>query len=171
MSSPARFVGPAARHFEDFQVGDRLVTQGRTVTPADGLFWAMFSGDMNPMHVDAPYAAAHGLFGGVFPPGLLAIAIASGLVERLGFATGTGLAIIEQTIRYRQPVLSGDTLHVELVVAATSSHPSKAQGRVRFDYRIVDQNGAAKVEGEWLWLFAARVAAGTGTPITPEGAG
>ena len=170
--APERFVGPAARWFDDFHVGDRLVTQGRTVTPADGLFWAMFSGDMNPMHVDAPYAARHGIFGGVFPPGLLAIAIGSGLVERLGFATGTGLAIVEQTIRYRKPVLPGDTIHVELVVGATTPHPSKPRGSVRFDYRIVDQSNEAKVEGEWVWLFATRTAGAASTKDAgPAGAG
>jgi acyl dehydratase len=50
--SPLPPVGPNAKYFEDFRIGDSFKTQGRTFTAADGLFWSMYSGDMNPMHVD-----------------------------------------------------------------------------------------------------------------------
>lgn len=152
----SRPVGSAARFFEDFAVGERLVTQGRTVTETDRVMWAMFTGDMNPMHVDAVYAAEHGLFGGAFPPGLMAVAIASGLKERLGLFTGTGLAMREQTIRYHHPALVGDTLHVELTVTATEARPAKAHGTVRFDYVVLDQHGRAIASGEWVMVVATR---------------
>lgn len=132
------------------------MTQGRTVTAADGLFWAMFSGDMNPMHVDHDYAVRHGLFGGAFPPGLATIAIASGLMERLGLSAGTGLAIIDQTIRYKAPVLFGDTIRLELVVREIRPHAVKPQGKVNFDYSIVRGESEVVIEGEWRWLFASR---------------
>ena len=76
-------IGPAARFFEDFSEGDEFVTQGRTLTETDLMSWAMFTGDMNSMHVDEDFASEYGLFGGRFPPGLMAVAIASGLWERL----------------------------------------------------------------------------------------
>lgn len=156
MADQQRYIGPAARFLEDFTVGERIVTQGRTVTAADGLFWAMYSGDMNPMHVDYDYAAKHGLFGGAFPPGLATIGIASGLMERLGLSAGTGLAIIEQTIRYKAPVLFGDTIRLELTVSEVRPHAVKPQGKVSFDYRIVRGADEAVIEGEWRWLFASR---------------
>ena len=156
MTQQQRYLGPAARFLEDFTTGERIVTQGRTVTEADGLFWAMFSGDMNPMHVDYEFANRHGIFGGAFPPGLASIAIASGLMERLGLGAGTALAIIEQTIRYKAPVLFGDTIRLEVVVGEVRPHAVKPQGKVRFDYQIVRGDGTVMVEGEWLWLFASR---------------
>ena len=158
MIEQPRYIGPAARYLEDFAVGERIITQGRTVTAADGLFWAMFSGDMNPMHVDYDYAAKHGLFGGAFPPGLATIAIASGLMERLGLSAGTGLAIIEQTIRYKAPVLFGDTVRLELVVSEVRPHAVKPQGKVTFVYTIVRGADEVVIEGEWRWLFARRPA-------------
>ena len=85
MSQLQRYVGPSARYFEDFKLGERIVSQGRTITQADGLLWAMYTGDMNPMHVDHEFAAKHALYGGAFPPGLMAVAIAQGLKERLGW--------------------------------------------------------------------------------------
>ena len=158
MTGQTRYIGPAARFLEDFTVGERIVTQGRTMTQADGLFWSMYSGDMNPMHVDYDYAATHGLFGGAFPPGLATIAIASGLMERLGLSAGTGLAIIEQTIRYKAPVLFGDTIRLELTVSEIRPHAVKPQGKVTFDYRIVRGESEVVIEGEWRWLFASRAA-------------
>ena len=156
MTDHPRYIGPAARFFEDFTLGERIVSQGRTVTPADGLFWSMFTGDMNPMHVDYDYASKHGLFGGAFPAGLTTIAIASGLMERLGLSAGTGLAIIEQTIRYKSVVLFGETIRIELHVAALKSHATKPQGKVSFDYKVVKSDGEVAIEGEWIWLFAGR---------------
>jgi acyl dehydratase len=152
--------GPAARFFEDFAVGDRFVTQGRTIGETELTVWAMFSGDMNPMHVDEEHARAHGLFGGRFPPGLAAIGIASGLVERLGLFAGTGLAILSQTIVYRTPVLVGDTIRVELEVGETKPHHRRPAGIVTFAYRVVRQDGTVCIDGDWVWFIASRSADG-----------
>ncbi len=148
--------GPAARFYEDFAVGDRFTTQGRTVSETELTLWAMFSGDMNPMHVDEEFAREHGLFGGRFPPGLLAVGVGSGLVERLGLFAGTGLAIKRQSIVYRSPVLVGDTIRVELDVTAVSPHARRPAGFVTFDYRISKHDGTTCIEGDWEWLIAAR---------------
>lgn len=158
MTSQQRQLGPAARYFEDFTPGERIVTQGRTMTRADGLFWSMYSGDMNPMHVDDDFSGKHGIFGGAFPPGLASIALMSGLTERLGIGAGTALAILEQTIRYKTPVLFGDTIHVELTVKELKAHASKPRGMVLYEYRVVKQDGSIAIEGEWRWLFASRAA-------------
>lgn len=44
------------RYFEDFKVEDVEVTRARTVTEADIVNFAAFSGDWYPLHVDAEYA-------------------------------------------------------------------------------------------------------------------
>ena len=149
-------VGPLARYFEDFEVGQIFETQGRTFTHADGLLWAMFSGDMNPMHVDNDFAAKYGIFGGVFPPGLAVVAIASGLNERLGLFNGTGLAMTKQTIEYRKAVLPGDTIRVLLEVKSTRPHAKRAAGTVEFGYSIVKGDGTVCIEGEWGIFLATR---------------
>jgi acyl dehydratase len=156
MSTPNRFIGPAAKYFEDFNLGDCVVTQGRTVTQADGLFWSMFSGDMNPMHVDYDYANRHGIYGTAFPAGLVVVAIASGLLERTGFSAGTGLAITEQTVRYKTPVLFGETIRLELQISELRPSRHHPRGTVCFDYQIIKTDGVVCVEGEWKWIFASR---------------
>ncbi|MGD9663672.1 MAG: acyl-CoA thioesterase, partial [Novosphingobium sp.] len=87
---------------------------------------------------------------------LASIGIASGLMERLGLSAGTGLAIIEQTIRYKTPVLFGDTIRLELVVSEIRPHAVKPQGKVTFDYQIIKGDDEVAIEGEWRWLFASR---------------
>jgi acyl dehydratase len=129
-------VGPAARWFEDFAVGEVFHTQGRTVTATESTLWSMFTGDMNPVHVDADFARRHSAFGTTVPQGLLAVAIASGLQERLGIFTGTGMAMLGQTIRYRAPVLIGDTIAVRMTVARLRPASRPGAGHVGFDYAI-----------------------------------
>ena len=149
-------VGPNAKYFDDLKVGDTFRTQGRTFTRADVLFWAMFSGDMNPMHVDDDFAREHGIFGGVFPAGLAVVGIASGLNERLGLFSGTGLAMTDQSIRYRKAVLPGDSVHVELEVLELTPHPKRPAGTARFGYSIVKSDGTVCIEGDWGIFLATR---------------
>ena len=149
-------VGPAARFFEDFSEGDEFVTQGRTLTETDLMSWAMFTGDMNSMHVDEDFASEYGLFGGRFPPGLMAVAIASGLWERLGLTAGTGLAILEQTVRYKSIIRIGDTIHVVYRVDKLEFRPGKASGKIFWHYDIVKGDGEIASEGDWLMLVKSR---------------
>lgn len=151
-----RPVGPYARWFEDFSVGDRIITQGRTVTEVDGSMWSMLTGDLHPLHVDEEAAAAYGLFGARFPAGLLSVALASGLKERLGLFHGTSTAVLEQTVRYRRPVLFGDTIRVEMRVAALEPKPRLGGGVLTLAYEIRKDEDTVCAEGELVLLMALR---------------
>ena len=58
-------------YFEEFEVGQRITSSGRTVTEGDVVAFAGVSGDFNTIHTDAEYAkstafgqrVAHGLLG------------------------------------------------------------------------------------------------------------
>ena len=64
-------------YFEDFEVGARFVTAGRTVTESDVMSFAGLSGDMNPLHVDREFARGTA-FGEPVAHGLLVLSIAAG---------------------------------------------------------------------------------------------
>ena len=149
-------LGPSAKYFEDFEVGDEFLTQGRTIGEADNTIWSMFSGDMNPMHVDDEYARANGLFGGRFPAGLMVVAVASGLQERLGLFTGTGLAMINQSIDYHQAVLLGDTIKERMIVQECIPSRSRPAGRVTFRYEITRQDDTVCVSGLVTYYLLGR---------------
>jgi 3-hydroxybutyryl-CoA dehydratase len=44
------------KYFEEIQVGDVDVTRARTITEADIVNFAAFSGDWYPLHTDVEYA-------------------------------------------------------------------------------------------------------------------
>lgn len=149
-------IGPGARWFEEFEIGDVFHTQGRTVTETDSMLFAMFSGDMNPIHVDEEFAKANSPFGGRIPQGFAVLSIASGLQERLGLFAGTGRGLGEQTIRYKRPVLIGDTITVRLTVAEKTDRPDRDWGTIVLAYEIVKADGTVAIEGTQTVLVANR---------------
>ena len=42
---------PRGRYFEEFAIGDKVTSQGRTITEADIVAFAGLSGDYNPVHI------------------------------------------------------------------------------------------------------------------------
>lgn len=146
-----------SRHFEDFAVGDRFETQGRTITQTEHALWSMFTGDLNPIHVDEHFARTRSIFDGTVPQGLLVVALASGLQERLGILRSTGRAMLAQTIRYRSPAMVGDTIWVELTVAEKTPRPGEDAGRITFALRVLKHpDGQTVVEGDLTVLVARR---------------
>jgi acyl dehydratase len=144
-----------SRYYEDLAVGERFVSQGRTITQTEHVMWSMFTGDLNPIHVDEHFAASAGIFGRTVPQGLLVVALASGLQERLGILRSTGRAMLSQTITYRSPAFVGDTIWVELVVAGKTARPGGDSGRVVFDLRILKHPDAKTVAEGTLTVLVA----------------
>ena len=68
------------RYFEEFELGDTMVTEEHLVTEKEILAFARLSGDDNPMHSDPEYAKTH-MFGQQVAHGLLILSIASGSVS------------------------------------------------------------------------------------------
>ena len=81
-------------YFEEFAVGQKIITMGRTITETDVVSFAGLSGDYNQIHTDAAYAAGTP-FGQRIAHGLCVMAIASGLVTLTGVMEGTVLAFHE----------------------------------------------------------------------------
>lgn len=143
--------------FEQFNLGDTFVSQGRTVTEADVVAFAGLSGDFNPLHTDAVFAAetpatqriAHGM---------LIAAMATGMANWTGIFQGTTIALMEQTIRYKGMVKFGDTVHLELKVAEKKETSKSDRGIVFFDVQVVNQDGQAVMEGPWTLMMRRQAA-------------
>ena len=65
------------RYWEDFAVGERLVTGRRTVDGGDVSRFAGLSGDFNPLHTDEVFAQQTP-FGGRVAHGILTLAVSNG---------------------------------------------------------------------------------------------
>ncbi len=108
---------------EDFEEGRIDVSPGRTVTETDVVTYSWVSGDVNPMHTDAEYAAKSPI-GARIAHGTLGMSIATGLSAQIGGLIGTAIAAISvDEWTFLKPIFIGDTvtLHATVVSARVSS--------------------------------------------------
>lgn len=103
-------------HFEDLSTGMQFTSAGRTVTEADVVQFAMFSGDWNPIHVDAEFAKDT-VFGQRVMHGVASLSIMGGLIYAAGWFTTTVEALLGfDELRFRAPVFIGDTVRCRFTV-------------------------------------------------------
>ena len=106
------------RWFEDFQVGDRFGSPGKTLTDAHFMFFAGMTGDAHPIHYDDEYARKT-RFGRRLAHGLLLTSLtAVGASTLAPIIEHSIVAFVEQTTRFRVPVFIGDTLKPDHEVIA-----------------------------------------------------
>lgn len=125
--------------YESLTVGQKAQLQ-KTVKEDDIKLFAAVSGDCNPVHLDAEFAAttqfkeriAHGMFTGA----LISAAIACEL-------PGPGSIYLGQTLRFTRPVKLNDELTVELEILE-----KLPKNRVRIATRVFNQAGKQVVDGE-----------------------
>ncbi|MBI3241564.1 MAG: MaoC family dehydratase N-terminal domain-containing protein [Chloroflexi bacterium] len=147
---------PRGRYFEEFAVGDKITTAGRTVTETDIVGFAGLSGDFNQIHVDDEFAK-----GSVFKQrvahGLLGLSIASGLAVQTGFMEGTIMALRElQEWKFSNPIFIGDTIHVEIEVLELKAMPRLGGGLVTIKLTVKNQKGETAQQGKWLALMLSQ---------------
>lgn len=143
-------------YFEDFEVGHRYTTPGRTVTEADIVAFASLTGDFNLIHTDAVYAAGSA-FGQRVAHGMLGASYAVGLAVRTGILEGTVLAFREiKEWKFTQPIHIGDTIHVEIEVSETKPFPRLGGGMVTLHLNILNQEAVSVMKGSLTVLIMSR---------------
>jgi 3-hydroxybutyryl-CoA dehydratase len=139
-------------HWQDLHPGQRFRSFRRTVTEADLIGFVAVTGMQEPLFVDATLAGA---LGPRPVPAALTHALIEGIVLH-GMAHGTGLALLETTIRARAPVRVGDTIGAE--VAITEVRPTSAGGRavVTSEITVRNQRGETVMDYTVKRLLAGR---------------
>lgn len=125
--------------YSALEVGQKASYE-KTVNERDIQLFAAMSGDRNPVHLDADYAAgtlfkeriAHGMFSGA----LISAAVACTL-------PGPGTIYLGQTMKFTRPVKLGDTLVVRLEILE-----KLPKNRVRVATQVYNQNEEIVVDGE-----------------------
>jgi acyl dehydratase len=126
------------RVFDEFEIGQRFVTPGRTITEADIVAFSGLTGDYNPVHTDEVFAAASD-FGSRIAHGPMGIGIAFGLASRLDLIDGTVVALLGVTWDFKAPMRPGDTIRA--LISVTGKRPVKnpAFGLIEWAIDIVSQ--------------------------------
>lgn len=147
--------GPLGMYYEEFDVGQMLVTRGRTVTEADIVQFGALTGDFNPMHMDAEYCKAS-FMGKRVAHGMLGISYAIGQLYQLGVLDGTILAFRELEAKFSVPIFIGDTITIKATVKEKKDAARLGGGMVKFDLRIVNQEGKTITKAGITLLMASK---------------
>ena len=146
---------PQGLFFEDFEIGDSIETDGRTVTEADIVMFAGLSGDHYRLHTNEEYAKRTP-FGTRIAHGLLVLSIATGLSMQLGFMNGTVEAFMGLEWQFRRPVFIGDTVRVQATVAEKKPMPRLGGGLVTLKVKVVNQKDETVQRGTWTVLIKSK---------------
>lgn len=147
------------RTYDEIAIGDSAEVV-REVGRADIELFAVVSGDVNPAHLDAEYAAGtrfknvimHGMWGGAV--------ISSLLGTRL---PGPGTIYLSQSLAFKRPVCIGDRITVR--VEATAKRDDKKI--VTFACVATNQRGEKVIEGEAVVVAPSEKVRQT-APSVPE---
>ena len=146
----------AGLYFEEFSVGQKIETVGRTVSEGDIFNFAGLTGDYNQIHTDVEFSKKTP-FGQRVAHGLLGLSMAVGLIWRTGLLEGTVLAFREVTEwKFVKPFFIGDTIHVEMTVTETKALPRIGGGAVIAAIVAKNQNDEVCQRGSLNLLMLSR---------------
>ncbi|MDJ0878451.1 MAG: MaoC/PaaZ C-terminal domain-containing protein [Halieaceae bacterium] len=145
--------------FDEITVG-QTAEYRKQITERDIVLFADVSGDVNPLHLDAEFAAgtdfgeriAHGMLTGALISAALALEL-----------PGPGTVYLGQSLRFRRPVKIGDEISVQLEVV----EKREDKGFITLDCKAINQDGKAVVTGT-AEVMAPREKLSLPKPVLPE---
>ncbi len=125
--------------YDEITIG-QTASYSKTLSEDDVTLFAAVSGDVNPVHLDAEFAAttpfkqriAHGMWSGAIISAALAVEF-----------PGPGTIYLGQSMSFRAPVFIGDTITIELEVTAKRDDKQF----VTLACKAVNQHGKTVVKG------------------------
>jgi 3-hydroxybutyryl-CoA dehydratase len=134
---------------EDLSVG-QSADLVRTVGEADIITFADVTGDTNPVHLDADYAATTS-FGERIAHGMLSAGYISAVLgTRL---PGPGAVYLSQALRFRRPVKIGDSVTARVTITEIDT----AKAKVTFE-TVCLVNNKTVVDGEAVIMVPRKAA-------------
>lgn len=136
-------------HFEDLELGMEA-SYAKTVSETDILGFAEVTGDRNPVHLDAVFAAKT-MFKSPIAHGMLTAGYISAVFGME--LPGPGAIYVSQTLNFRGPVRAGDRVIAK--VRVMELYPAKR--RARFEC-VCSVDGKPVLEGEAILMVPSREA-------------
>jgi acyl dehydratase len=142
--------------YDEFEIGAVYESQARTVTESDVATFAGLSGDFNPLHTDAEFGKTTP-FGGRIAHGMLTVAMSTGMSNWTGLFAGTTIALLEQNIKYKAPVMFGDTIRLKMTITEKKETSKPDRGIVTVAAQVLNQNDVLVVDMLWVHLMQRRI--------------
>lgn len=125
---------------DELNVGDRAEFT-KTISESDVYLYAGITGDLNPAHINEPYAAntffKTRIVHGMLPVGFISAVIGTKL-------PGPGAIYVSQSVHFKAPVIFGDTITASVEVTEINSE----KNRVRLLTTCENQKGVTVLGGE-----------------------
>ena len=141
-------------YWEEFEVGARYPTYGRTVTEGDLSLFCAFVGYHVPLFIDEEYAKTTP-YGGRIAPSAFTMSISTAMTESLFRNTMIALLSVDQG-RLLAPVRAGDTIRTEVEVVSKRETRDPAKGVVVFRDHVLNQRGETVFEIDKTTLVKRR---------------
>jgi acyl dehydratase len=141
-------------HWEEFEVGKRYPTYGRTVTEGDLSLFCAFVGYHVPLFIDEEYAKKTP-YGGRIAPSSFTMSVSTAMTESLFRNTVIAILAVERG-RFLGPVRAGDTIRTEVEVLSKRESKNPSRGVVVFRDHVLNQRGEIVFEIDKTTLIKRR---------------
>ncbi len=143
-------------YFEEFKIGEKMMTGTHIVSDADIMTFAELTGDNNRIHTDEEFSKA-GPFGKRVAHGLLGLSLTMGLAWKMGILDGTVLAFREiNEWKFIKPVFIGDVVHADLDIVETKALPRIGGGSVVMAGELKNQQDEVCMKGKLTVLVMSK---------------
>jgi acyl dehydratase len=140
------------RTFDEFVIGEEIISGARTVTEADVVNFACLSGDFHPEHMNDDYAKK-GPLGGRIAHGLLLMSMATGLLNQTGAFEGTTIAVLEIRVRFVKAVKFGDTIRAVQKIVHKKETSKTDRGVLTSQVTVMNQDDQTVLEADLIALL------------------
>jgi acyl dehydratase len=145
------------RFFEEYEIGSRRESCGRTITETDFVVHAGHTGDFFPHHVDAEWCSTQDI-GQRIAHGTLVFSVGIGLTATT--INPHAMSYGYDRLRFIRPVHIGDTIRTITRIAEKRDHPKRTEhGVVVESVDIRNQRDQTVLACEHLYLVLRRSAA------------
>lgn len=124
-------------YYEDFVVGQRLPTYGRTITESDHALFCALVGYHVPLFIDAEYAKTTPYEGRICPSSLI-MSFSTAMTESY-FRTSVVAQLAIDRGRFFLPVRINDTIRTEIEVVSKREQSDPSRGTVLFRDHVLNQ--------------------------------
>jgi len=133
------------KHFEEFQVGQEYISPWKTITETHFINFLNNNGFVEPMFDDPVFREEIAGHSRQMVPGFLTVSTSYGFFTQSNWLTGTGLALVECSISFEEPVFVDDDIRCRISVSDKTPTSSDRGGIVSLDWEIESRDEDVEV--------------------------
>ncbi len=138
-------------YYEELNLGNKIRTRQRVVTPTDIDIFAIMTGAINPLFLEEGFGKKAG-FKGRIAPGLLTLALATGLQYAAGVFDDIIAFLGIDKLKFLAAVNPGDTIWCEAEVVERKAIQG-ARGVITFRWIVKNQDERSVLEAEATFML------------------